>query len=562
MVRIVSVCASVILIGGLIGWVAAQEGKDASGPGGERVVTINQMVETAFRVEPVVQRLKAGRGEVVPFSYSIESNGKSMDVELKVVALRQEENGAILHDETSAPTTALKLSTPKDFAIAPGKAMVVKGELTVPLTKTNFHSFGILVRDQGQIKKLNPKVDAQGKRLTQAGVRFITQYVLRCDVEVTNGSGAKVGDLKIEQAELAEQDGWAVARAYLSNPTDSAVECSVRCTIPGLDTASRAKFFPLGLPSRADMDERDRYVVRILPHSRVRVEAPTASAVPFGDQKLQIEVVAGQARGAKDEFPVKVELGDFPAQESLLARTEQSLAISPGRVLLSKIKGGKTALPIILSNPTAVAQEVELETVDLQGHPLVGLALSAKRVVIKPNSAQTVTAMIKTQKGLDKPIFGFLRVTPAGQGAPSAAATKIPVALMYGEPTAPKVTFTELALHSSGANRKFVVQAKNEGAGFAPIHGSLTLADERGTTLRMRAGYGKWLLPGETADLIFKPNTAIPDGSYQVKLSLSTSDGQPAIETTTNIRIGPSAESPPASSSASTTGAQPKAETR
>ena len=166
----------------LIAAVAALVGFDpamsiAQQPVGQQVVTFQQQVEPSFRAEPIVHRFKARRGEVIPFEFVLESTGKPLTLEIKPVNLRQEESGVIMHDEATPAPTGLKLSTPGQLVVDAGAKAVIKGELTVPLIKSNFHSYGLLVRDKGAAAKFEPNVDAQGRPLPQHGVRFMTQYL-------------------------------------------------------------------------------------------------------------------------------------------------------------------------------------------------------------------------------------------------------------------------------------------------------------------------------------------------------------------------------------------------
>jgi len=73
-----------------------------------------------------------------------------MNLKVAPVNLRQEETGVILHDESGKPSDAVKLSTPEEFRLKPGEATKIRGTVTVPIAKTNYLSFGILVQDRGQ----------------------------------------------------------------------------------------------------------------------------------------------------------------------------------------------------------------------------------------------------------------------------------------------------------------------------------------------------------------------------------------------------------------------------
>ncbi|MEM6364522.1 MAG: hypothetical protein AAF745_08850, partial [Planctomycetota bacterium] len=116
-------------------------------------ISLTRSVEPSFRIEPVVQRYRGRRGERIPFKFELQSTGKAMQINIRAVALRQEETGIILHDHVSAPASGVEFTSPTEFDLAAGGKFEITGDVTVPLVKSNIMSFGILVRDEGQLSK-------------------------------------------------------------------------------------------------------------------------------------------------------------------------------------------------------------------------------------------------------------------------------------------------------------------------------------------------------------------------------------------------------------------------
>ncbi len=103
--------------------------------------------------------------------------------------------------------------------------------MTVPRNKAKFHSFGLLVRDAGRTPSSKRRKLPDGKTRTQAGVRFVTQYVLRCDIQVNNAPGDDFSNVEVKGVELASFDGLPTARVLLENPTDSVQLFQVRAEV-------------------------------------------------------------------------------------------------------------------------------------------------------------------------------------------------------------------------------------------------------------------------------------------------------------------------------------------
>ncbi|MEM9645668.1 MAG: hypothetical protein AAF989_11810, partial [Planctomycetota bacterium] len=192
-------------------------------------VTLSKKVEPSFHIEPIVHRFEARRGAVIPFTFEIASTGKDMNVDVLPVRLRQEESGVILHDLSSPSPDEVKIDSPGTFTLRAGDKHHIEGTVTVPLARTNFLSYGILVRDKGF--RGEDGAAAGEANSTMAEVNFVTQYVLRIDIETGVRDSSAMNLLKLERGELASELGMPLARVYLTNPTEFAFEFKVRGSI-------------------------------------------------------------------------------------------------------------------------------------------------------------------------------------------------------------------------------------------------------------------------------------------------------------------------------------------
>lgn len=506
-------------------------------------ITLQQMVEPSFRIEPIVRRLEAKRGEVVPFSFTVESTGREIRGEMLPIALRQEEVGTVTLDESAPAPEALRITSPRQFTAAPGKPFAIEGELHVPQGNARFYSFGILVRDGGQKTDFQNPGGTDGKPRTQANVRFVTQYLLRCDVEVSNASGDELRSLRLSKANVIERDGMPWAQAYVENTTASTFEFRVTARFANPSSGS-TRPFPLIVPTRAGLDEPERTLVRLLPRGRIRVESPLGMPLLPGEHALQLALASARETVQIPAAKVRVDQGQFPAQDVQVAQLGEQLSISPAQIELGQIKGGHRTVALTVQNRSDNPMSVHLKSSSLEGEPLRGLQLATPDFSLAPGRTRKISLLLHSQKDLTAPVYGYLQVEsqdPAG----AATIAKLPVAMLYGQHAKSKLAISELALRTGEPPRTFTFAATNQGSAFTPIHAQLAIADEQGNTVRLTAGYGRWLQPGETREVQFRLANPLSPGAYQVKLAVQAHENDEPLGSTAVIRIpGPSA--PPA----------------
>lgn len=522
--------------------VARADSKNNPAPGKQGVgkrVTLTQSVAPSFHIEPLVNRFEARRGAVVPFQFELRSTGKSMEVQVLAVQLRQEESGIILHDVNAPAPSEVSFTSETEFHLDPGQTHLIRGTVTVPVAKSNFLSFGVLVRDNGQIS--SPEVDPNNPNKITAGVRFVTQYVLRIDIETGVKDMSGMDQLVFEHGQVKNEKGMPIAKTYLINPTNMAFECGVRGTITA-STTSRPQPFRLTMKSRKNVETGERYLVRIMPKSRLLLTAPVDSLLFPGEQSLRYEVTNGRRALVDQEFGINVGSGDFPALETQLAYIGSDLSVQPAQIEIGNIKGTKRSCNLKFSNNSVSPKTIEIALRDLDGKQLDGLRLSSNKIEIRPGRTKTVRASIHGSASGSEAIFGEIRVNTSGDDAQSAQI--LPLAMLLGQPPAANVEVAALQSYEENGHTSFRLVVQNNGQSYVPVHADLTVADGSGTPRELADGFGRWLRPGEARELDFRPDDVLPPGDYQVRLHLTTAADAEPVERTLNITLDPEVVEP------------------
>jgi hypothetical protein len=503
--------------------------------GGEKRVTLSQTVEPSFQIEPIVHRFEARRGTTIPFQFEIKSTGKAMNVTVMPVKLRQEVTGIILHDDMGIAPDELKFTSPTEFELAPGEAIHLTGEVTVPLAQSNYLSYGVLVRDNGYVADRTPD-PTDPSRIT-AGVRFVTQYVLRIDIETGVKDVSEMNKLVFEHGNVVREAGMPIAKTFLVNPTDYAFECNVRGTIES-DTTSRPKPFRMTLPSRVNLVDDEKYLVRIMPRSRVQVLAPVDDMLFPGKQSLRLEVTNGR-RGLVDQtFAVNVGQGDFPALEVQQAYLDAEMSVHPAQIEVGSIAGASRSANLQFTNNSVSAKSIVATLVDLDGKPIDDVKLSSDAFDVRPGRTKTIRLSVPSSTHSDAMKYGELVLRVESENG-AASEKAIPIAMMYGTPPTPDVVVGELLSVEKNGFTSFALTVENSGVGFVPVHADLEIADGSGRVMELADGFGKWLRPGEQRELVFAPTVSLPKGRYQVVLNLRTTDDQAPVTKTLIIELDP-----------------------
>lgn len=490
---------------------------------------VSSEARAGFQMSPMVNYLDARPGQVVPFEFRARSRGGDNRVTVQLVGLTQEESGRINAAADVVPE-GVELKTPAELVLSTTDAAAIRGTIRVPADKSYF-AFGVLVTDEG--RQLQPTADPGERR---ASVKFVTRYLLRVEVTVHGGRGATVADLVLGKGELVDREGRAVAQISVDNEAASAVEFEARARLVRAAGDTRTPvgpFFSLHHPIRANMPEPDRYAARVLGHSEILLEAPVPDPVFEGEYELEVRVVT-PTRRAQERFPVIVAEDAFPAQRAVVARAVRAIQISPAAIELSNARAGNRLATVALRNTGPAPVTVRVSPTSLAGEPGEGISIRPAAVTLAPGRERNVmVAMSGRVESNAHYLLLHCVVRPHDGGA--GGAVDIPVGINVPADAAREAEVAEARwVEDDGA---FVVSVENTGETHLVLDGRLQLSDAFERSVTLRSGYGRWLLPGSSTELYFKPTRPLPPAAYDARFSIRLAPSQRPIEGRSEIEL-------------------------
>ncbi len=489
-------------------------------------MTIQQIVEPAFKIEPIVQKVNGKRGEAIPFNFLMESNNRDATVEVMPVALRQEMTGMIVHDEQSKPDQQVELASPPNIELNKDQPRSIVGVAHVPRGESNFHSFGILVRDLGSKSNATPKFENEAKAKTQAGVRFITQYLLRVDMTVDGARGEKLNQLIITQASVITHSGRAMVQAIIENPTDTPFQFEATAKVSGDSVSPRAKPIRLTMPIRFSTQTDERFVARILPKSRIRMEEFIPEAFIDGALTLDIELLDEGRKVLSKKFETQVDAEDFPAQVVANCNVGGGVVAAPAQIELSRVRGGSRMMTFLVKNNSRVNQDVNLKLLGVSSPTLSELSLRPDNFQLSPNTTRKVIITLSGNAETDNNRYGYLEVAANAANSDVIKSQKLPIAIVARNGQQASINVSDLQFNSLGKTPAFVTMLANQSETHFPISALLKIDNIQGQRTTIEAGFGRWLMPNESSELRFPLPHALAPGEYSLNCEIETG-GEP-----------------------------------
>ncbi len=503
----------------------APPAKPAAQPG--RTIKITDQVRPAFIIDPIVNRIEARRAKVVDVEFGITGDGTASNLEIQPVALSQDENGTIFANTKVPAPKDLEILTPLAVQLKPNEKFVIRGRLRVPDVQSTFHTFGVLVRDAGQLKSQPNPEKAEGPRVA---IRFVTQYLLRCDVTVQGVRSENVAKLKIDSAELVEVDGVPVARVYVVNPTEGPIEFGLRTQIRQSEESESRPTFPLGMPVRANLDEPEKYIGRILPGARIRMVSPLNSPIFPGQYYMESSLLGDNHVVSKAGFPIVVQDGDYPAQGIATVQAAPGLLASPSQIELSLQRGGSRAQVLNFENTGSTPLDIEVIAEGLDGTPVDWAGVRPNTVALAKGASRKVSVTLTASGDPNAHKYARLRVKTTPLGGTTTDSIPVTVAALGRSTAQPTLTAGNLVWDTEHGAAAFVVDVKNTGDRHMPVEAKLILGDTEGHPTEIRGGFGVWVLPGQSGPIRFKPPKSLPTGKYTARLIIPNFAGQEPID--------------------------------
>ncbi len=488
-----------------------------------RQVTIQRSFEPSFSIEPLAHPIAGRSGDVVPFRFKVESFKREARIEVAAIGLRQELNGQILHDEQSEKTNSIRLITPATMTLPADTPVSIEGVVKIPGGNAKFYTFGLLVRDLGTGDAIESKLNADGSRQTQAGVRFVTQYVLRLDVSVTGVRGEDGRKLVIEDVKLAPREGRPKFQATVLNSTDTAFEFELRGRLRSSPSDRSMKSLRMVMPVRGGVADEARYIGRILPKSRIHMEEMLPEAIAGGRYEADMELMFDGQVVVKRTLPLDVNALDFPAQEVVIAQVDEGLQVSPAQIELSQAPGGSRRITMLLRNRSKETKSITLRPLSESDLEIQAVMIQPSELQLPPEGSRKISLTLRSQPQDQRQVeYGRLVVTATSSGRDYEVARELPLAVILGRLPRPSVSLAPLQWDPSAPYPGFRVNVANSGTAHLALESRLTILDEYGRRQSIAGGFGKWLMPGATSQLEFRLDRPLAPGRYLIRCELQT----------------------------------------
>lgn len=498
-----------------------------------REITVGAKAKPAFRIDPIVQRITARRGQTIDFEFEMAAISYETNIEIKAVGLKQEVNGTILPDMDADVSTAITLRTPSALSLAEDETVMLRGTLKVPNLETPFHSFGLLVTDKGRSLDTGPSPIED----TSVDVKFITRYLLRIDVFVPGVRSPFVDELSIDDGTLLEHQGMPFVRTYVTNPTDAPLECRVQCSLATADGPMPEKPFDLIQPTRLNYDGLERTAVRILPHSRIVVEAPVPYPVFPGDYSLVFQIHESRRPIVERTFAATTTVGQFPGLDTDFSPITEELIATPGNLTLSMQRGGLRYVPLNLTNKSAKPVVVKASIVDENGEK-VGWAV-ARPDTLQLNGKADRKILIGMGPDRDPGAAQYARIQLQAETATgeSLGNSIVDLAKLPKEQLLPELEVGNIRWEQASHGPEIVIPVKNIGAVHAILQGKMQLLSDAGQRFVFVAGFKRWVLPGGEDALHFRLKKPIPAGAYELSFLIDPGLGAQQLVGKTRIEV-------------------------
>ena len=506
---------------------AQREATNPQQSGGAGQISVEGTFSPSFQIEPLSHRLTGRTGDALPFTFDLNAEFDG-EIEVMPMGLRQELSGQILHDLNAKAADDVTLLTPSKLQLSANKAAKIEGVVRLPKSDAKHHSVGILVRDLGRDPGLATKRAADGSIATQAAVKFMTQYVLRLDLDVESARGEGGQQLRLEPPKLISQDGRPKLQFVLFNPTDSTFEFEARARIRSSPSDRSNKPMRLTLPIRSEIEDDSRYTCRILPQAKVRLEEFLPEAIASGSYEVDVEIIVGERAIVKKEFPLQVDAREYPAQEVLIAQVGEDLQVSPAQIELSQIRGGNRRVTVLLKNNGTNNKTVKLIPKSASGLELGEISTQPSEVHLAPGASRKISLTLKGQPQSTESVrFGVLQIESSTGKSADVDAKKLPLAMILKKLPSADIEIAPLVWDGSGDRVGFRTKISHSSVGHMPIEARLSIFSESGQRIVVLGGFGKWAMPNTSFPIFFPIENLLSPGEYTLRCEVKSLDGPP-----------------------------------
>ena len=173
----------------------------------------------------------------------------------------------------------------------------------------------------------------------------------------------------------------------------------------------------------------------------------------------------------------------------------------------------------------------------LQGEFHKALQLRPDQFELAPGSSRKVVVTVDSSRDAAEHGYAFARLTVSPEVGEAIGTHRIPVALLTNSESKARLIPGDPEWIISNDRTGFSIPVRNEGLRHVPLVGRLSLTDEFGRGFVLDAGFGRWLLPGESSALFFGFREPPPPGAYDVQVMLNQNEGEPPLQMSQTIRL-------------------------
>jgi hypothetical protein len=198
---------------------------------------------------------------------------------------------------------------------------------------------------------------------------------------------------------------------------------------------------------------------------------------------------------------------------------------------LSQLRGGNRRLTMLVKNNGKDTKAIELSAVDSAGLTLEAAMIQPSSFTLAPNGNRKISVTLKSQNDLpDATIYGSLHVQCRSDRKDFNESRDIPLAIALKKSATPELKLSPVQWDATGKYPCFRSTVSNLGNTHHPLDARLSIFDDKGNRIQIPAGFGKWLMPGQTSKLEFRSEHALRPGKYQLKCELQHGDRPIVVE--------------------------------
>lgn len=493
--------------------------------GNGKPVVVTTTAEPSFRIEPIIQKLSGRAGDLLKFSFVLESGGKASDIRVDPVSLKQYLDGSILFDPSLPPPPEIELGTAPTFRIEAGKKTTIEGLIRVPRVKSPFHSYGILVRDEGKLSD-NPQANS-GDQAVGAKILFKTQYILRIDVLVEGKKSESTEALQVGNVRCVEVNGRPALQMELENPTESPFEFSAEINYAIAGTGMKKKTLPLSTIARRSVQSKERYINRILPGAKIILEGYPEDFMLAGEYDAEVSIsVLGRA--VKRPVTLLVEKTAFSSQDINIREICEGVIGFPAQLQLSQRRGESRVANFHIENISRRPRKLSFQAVDEKGQKVEDVQIRPAEVLLPKGASRKIALMKNGTSGKSLNRYVTIEVAVEPVEGEVAKISKLTLAMLSGKEPPADVTLAPLEVHQESASLFVRSTVANKGKQHIPLYAEINLRNlETDDVMTFEFGWGRWILPGDDYDLSFPVPPNLPPGDYEVECVIKEVSEEP-----------------------------------